>query len=89
MLKRETFVNAICALRKQEKLTEQMNHIYRQMTNGIGHFEMDGLAQNALLQTLEDAMEDEYCGGCMRHRMMIKACPGRITAALSPLILMM
>ena len=60
MLKRETFVNAIRALRKQEELTEQMNHIYRQMTDGIGHFDMDGLAQNALLQTLKDGMEDEH-----------------------------
>lgn len=60
MLKRETFVNAIRALRKQEELTEQMNQIYRQMTDGIGHFEMDGLAQNALLQTLKDGMDDEH-----------------------------
>ena len=60
MLKRETFINAIRALRKQEELTEQMNQIYRQMTDGLGHLELGGFTQAALIQTLSDGMEDEH-----------------------------
>lgn len=60
MLKRETFVNAIQALQKQAQLTEQINHIYQQMTEGEGNLEMGGLTQIALIQTLEDGMEDVH-----------------------------
>ena len=34
MLKRETFVGAIRAIQKQEEMTEQINRIYKQMTDG-------------------------------------------------------
>lgn len=60
MLKRETFINAIQSIQKQAQLTEQINHIYLQMTEGEGILEMGGLIQNALIQTLEDGMEDVY-----------------------------
>lgn len=60
MLKRDTFVSAIQAIQKQEELTDQMNQVYKQLTDGLGFLEMGGLTQSALIKVLDDGMEDEH-----------------------------
>lgn len=59
MLKRETFLRAIQAIQQQEKLTERLNEVYREMTDGLGFLVMDGFTVRALIKTLEDGMEDK------------------------------
>jgi len=59
VLKRETFLHAIQAIQQQEKLTERLNEIYREMTDGIGFLVMDSFTTWALVKTLEDGMEDQ------------------------------
>lgn len=67
MLTKETFVQAIQAIQEQEKLTDQMNEIYRRMTEGLGSLVLDGMVQNVLVKTLSEAMEDpfDYVSWCL------------------------
>ena len=60
MIKKETFVQAIRAIQLQEEETDQLNVIYRKMTGGMGHLSFDGVVHEALLQTLADAMDDQF-----------------------------
>ena len=60
MLKRDTFVNAIRAIQKQEELADRLNEVYREMTDGCGSLMLGSLTGNALIATLEDGMDDQY-----------------------------
>lgn len=60
MIKKETFVQAIRAIQLQEEETDQLNAIYRKMTGGMGYLSFNGVVHEALLQTLADAMDDQF-----------------------------
>lgn len=60
MLKRETFVDAIHAIQKQEELTDRLNEVYRELTDGCGSLVLGSITGNALIRTLEDGMDDQY-----------------------------
>lgn len=60
MLKKETFISAIQAIQKQEKLTDQINRLYGEMTEGMGALILGGLTTPVLVSVLEDGMEDPY-----------------------------
>lgn len=60
MLKKETFISAIQAIQKQEELTDQINSLYGEMTEGIGALILGGLTTPMLVSVLEDGMEDPY-----------------------------
>lgn len=60
MLKRETFIQAMQAICTQEMYMDQLNEIYRKVTDGQGMLVLDGAVNAALLKTLADAMDDQY-----------------------------
>lgn len=60
MLNREVFFDAIHAIKKQEELTDRLNEVYRELTDGCGSLMLSSLTGNALIRTLEEGMDDQY-----------------------------
>lgn len=58
MIKKDTFVHAINAIRKQDELTSKLNELYCQLNPGHYAMSFDGLLLESILSILEETMED-------------------------------